>query len=158
MKPTSTVQQHVRDHLDDFVAIKTRMKAGKVVVASVRYGGERPLERDYSLFYVHPRTGLLRKNEHRISRTKLARELREAKQAALDARMRVVDAKTQLHLFEDSWWEVKLAKIPAGAYVDVVERAELSELPPHRLYDRHGVYAREKRQLSKAEMKRLKLR
>src|SRR5690606_3338863 len=31
LKPTSTVQQHVRDHLDDFVAVKTRMKGGVVV-------------------------------------------------------------------------------------------------------------------------------
>jgi hypothetical protein len=159
LKPTSTVQQHVRDHLEDFVATKTRMKGGKVVVASARFGGERPLDQYYSLFYVHPRTGLLRKNENRISRSALARQLREAKQAELDARMRVIDAKTQMHLFDGAWWEVKLAKIPPQAlYEDVVRRAKLSRLAPEILYDRPGVYARDKRQLSKVEMKRLKLR
>lgn len=172
LKPTSTVQQHVRDHLEDFVAIKTRMKAGKVVVASARFGGERPLEQDHSRFYVHPRTGLLRKNEHRIARTTLARDLREAKQAALDARMRVIDAKTQAHLFNGDWWEVKLAKIASQKltdshgrisylvtpYTDVVRSAKLTKLSLADLYGREGVYAAEKRQLNKAEIKRLKLR
>lgn len=172
LKPTSTVQQHVRDHLQDFVATKTRMKAGKVVVSSARFGGERPLEQDHSLYYVHPRTGLLRKNEHRISRTKLARELREAKQAELDARMRVIDAKTQVHLFGEDWWEVKLAKIGRQyvtdkhgrmgvieqPFTDVVRAAKMSKLPLEKLYGRDGVYAAAKRQLNKTEIKRLKLR
>ena len=158
LKPSSTVQQHVRDHLDDFVATKTRMKGGKVVVASARFGGERPLDACYSLFYVHPRTGLLRKNEHRISRAAMARQLRVAAQTERDARMRIIDAKTQLHLFDGAWWEVKLAKIPPQPHVDVVRRAKLSTLPPEALYARHGVYAHDKRQLSKAEMKRLGLR
>jgi hypothetical protein len=172
LKPASTVQQHVRDHIEDFVAVKTRMKAGKVVVTSARFGGERPLERDQSRFYVHPRTGLLRKNEHRISRTALARELRETKQAALDARMRVIDAKTQVHLFDGAWWEVKLAKILRQKvadrhggigyiehpYVDVVRSAKFTKLALAELSGRHDVYAAEKRQLSKSEIKRLKLR
>lgn len=159
LKPTSTVQQHVRDHLEGFVAVKTRMKAGQVMV-SPRYGGEQPLTEYYSLYYVHPRTGLLRKNENAGSwnaRTRAARAKAAAERAK---RMRIVDAKTQLHVLSDgAWWEVKLAKIGVGApYVDVVHRAKLSKLPLETLYDRPGVYARDKRQLSKAEMKRLKLR
>jgi hypothetical protein len=153
------VQQHVRDHLDDFVATKTRMKAGQVMVCP-RFGGEKPLAEYYTLYYVHPRTGLLRKNEnagrwnarHRAARAKAAAELAQ--------RMRVIDARTQLHLLSDgAWWEVTLAKIGVGTpYVDVVHRAKLSTLPLDDLYDRPGVYARDKRQLSKAEIKRLKLR
>src|SRR5262245_12272313 len=51
LKPSSTVQQHVRDHLDDFVAVKTRMKGGKVVITP-RYGGERAIDEDWCYFYV----------------------------------------------------------------------------------------------------------
>ncbi|MGQ0531271.1 MAG: hypothetical protein ACT4OF_01095 [Caulobacteraceae bacterium] len=77
----------------------------------------------------------------------------------LAARMRVINATTQLHLFERAWWEVKLAKVkPQVAHVDVVHSARLTKLPAETLYGRYGVYACEKRQLSKAEMKRLKLR
>ena len=32
LKPTSTVQQHVRDHIEDFVAFRTRMREGQVYV------------------------------------------------------------------------------------------------------------------------------
>lgn len=158
LKPTSTVQQHVRDHLDDFVAAKTRMKGG-VVMVTARFGGERPLAEDWSLYYVHPRTGLLRKNEKYKTWNARYRQARIKAEAELAARMRVVDDKTQLHLFDDAWWEVKLAKIGLGVpYGDVVHRAKLSNMPLETLYARPGVYARDKRQLSKAEIKRLKLR
>ncbi len=86
--------------------------------------------------------------------------------------MRVIDAKTQAHLFNGDWWEVKLAKIGrqrlidrngrmsyiVQPYTDVVHAAKLSKLSIADLYGRDGVYACEKRQLSKAEIKRLKLR
>ena len=158
LKPTSTVQQHVRDHLQDFVAIKTRMKAGKVIVTP-RFGGERALEDHHSLYYVHPRTGLLRKNEHYQRWGAKWRAGRLKAEAELAERMRVVDEKTQLHLFDGAWWEVKLAKIPPVAKcTDVVHRAKLSTLGVEELYAREGVYARDKRQLSKAEIKKLKLR
>lgn len=158
LKPTSTVQQHVRDHLDDFVATKTRMKAG-VVMVTPRFGGERPLSEDWCLYYVHPRTGLLRKNERFKRWSTRMREAKRKAEAELAARMRVLDEKTQAHLFDGAWWEVKLAKIPVGAlYTDVVHRAKLSRMAPEKLYGRPGVFARDKRQLSKAEIKRLKLR
>ena len=171
LKPTSTVQQHVRDHLDDFVATKTRMKAGQVMVTP-RFGGERPLNEDYSPYYVHPRTGLLRKNQHYASWNARQRARRAAAEAELAARMRIVDESTQLHMFDGGWWEVKLAKVKRRRYknaqgrlaavdaphVDVVHRAKLSELPGEKLYAVEGVYAVDKRPLSKVEMKRLGLR
>jgi len=158
LKPTSTVQQHVRDHVDDFVATKTRMKGG-VVVVTPRFGGERTLDEDWCLYYVHPRTGILRKNEKYKRWTQRRREQRKKAEAELAARMRVVDEKTQIHLFDGVWWEVKLAKIPPGAlYSDVVHRAKLSKMDGEKLYGRYGVYARDKRQLSKAEIKKLGLR
>jgi hypothetical protein len=134
------------------------MQAGKVVVTP-RFGGERPLDQDWCYFYVHPRTGLLRKNDKRVTFQRARRLERERAAAELAQRMRVVDARTQLHLFDGAWWEVKLAKQQAGApNVDVVRRAKLSTLAPAILYGRAGVYAADKRQLSKVEMKRLKLR
>jgi hypothetical protein len=157
LKPISTVQQHVRDHLEDFVAIKTRMKAGVVIVAQ-RYGGERALEEDYHRFYVHPRTGLLRENPHYKSWNARARGKREAAAKALAARMREIDAKTQLHkLKDDVWWEVKLGKIGDGREADVVFAAGLSTLPPAELYGRENTRAIAKRQLNKAEKKKFGL-
>ena len=158
LKPTSTVQQHVRDHIEDFVAIKTRMKSG-VVMVTQRYGGERPLDEVWSYFYVHPRTGLLRKNDVRKTWSTRQRDARLAADKARAERMRVIDAKTQLHkLRDDVWWEVKLGKIGDGREVDVVLSAGLSTLTPDDLYGRENTRAIAKRQLNKTEIKRLKLR
>jgi hypothetical protein len=171
VKPTSTVQQHILQHVDDFVATKTRMKGGAVIVTP-RYGGERALSEDWCLYYVHPRTGLLRKNEKykRLSAVRRAQRIQDEADRA--KRMRVIDATTQVHLFGNDWWEVKLAKVKEtqkrdslghlyfarALYTDVVHSANLSNASAEHLYGRHDVYAVEKRQLSKTEIKRLKLR
>lgn len=150
----------MRDHLEDFVAIKTQMKAG-VVMVTPRFGGERPLSEDWRLYYVHPRTGLLRKNEKWKTWSARQREAKAAADAERHKRMRVIDAKTQLHLLDDGgWWEVKLAKMgpPLTPYEDVVRRAKLSSMALSVLYARDGVYARDKRQLPKSEIKKLALR
>ncbi len=157
LKPTSTVQQHVRDHIDDFVAVSTRMRAGKVMVTG-KWGGERPLEEDYRRYFVHPRTGLLKDNPHYRSWSKRLREKRAAEAAERAARMRELDAKTQLHkLKDDVWWEVKLGKIGDGREADEVIAAGLSDMRPELLYGRPGVRAIAKRVLNKAEKKRYKL-
>ncbi len=110
LKPTSTVQQHVRDHIEDFVAFRTRMREGQVYVND-RWGKEMPLAQTWQRLYVHPRTGLLRRNEKRLARGRMAREVREAAAAERAARLREIDAVTQAHLFGGDWWEVKLAEI-----------------------------------------------
>jgi len=157
LKPTSTVQQHVRDHVEDFVAVKTRMQGGKVVIAQ-RFGGERSLEEDYHRFYVHPRTGLLRENPHYNSWKGRWRARQREAEKERAARMREIDAKTQLHKLKDGiWWEVRLGKIGDGREPDVVLAAGLSALPPETLYGRENTRAIAKRQLNKAEKKKLGL-
>lgn len=171
LKPTSTVQQHVRDHLEDFVAVRTRMRAGKVMVVW-RWGGETPLEEaTWKRLYVHPRTGLLCQNKHWQGSNARARARRKREESERAARMRVIDDKTQLHLFDGVWWEVKLAKIPRVRRTDalgrvsyeyddrkdVVRMAGLSTLSLDSLYARWGVYAVDKRIVPKAEKKKLGL-
>lgn len=170
LKPSSTVQQHVRDHLNDFVATKTRMRAGEVMVTP-RFGGERRLSDDFCLYYVHPRTGILRKNEHYKRWNVRRREERMREDAERAKRMRWIDASTQLHLLKDVWWEVKVAKVRVrekrdadgryylarGLFNDVVHSAGLSPLPADALYGHPDFYATAKRILSKAEKKKLGL-
>jgi hypothetical protein len=160
LKPSNTVQQHVRDHVEDFVATKTRMEKGKVMVLS-KFSGLHPLENDYHKLYVHPRTGLLRRNDKSISWKESRRRAAAAKEAEQVARMRVLGPKLQLHLLDDGcWWEVKIGKLPAlpggktAEQVDVVRRAGLSRRPLDELYGRHGVIAMDKRLLSKADKKK----
>jgi hypothetical protein len=157
LKPSSTVQQHVRDHVEDFVAVKTRMRKGEVLTIS-RWGGEVALADARQRLYVHPRTGLLRKNEHYKSWNARQRDKKKREEVERAARMREIDAKTQAHLFDGVWWEVKLAKMTRELpCVDVVQDAKLSTLPARDLYGREGVYARAKRVYSKTEKKALGL-
>ena len=158
LRVSSTVQQHVRDHLEDFVARACRMENGEVLTAG-RWGGEATLERDGRAFFVHPRTGLLKRNPHYRSWGRRWREAKAAHAQERAQRLRVVDDKTVLlRLKDDVWWEVKLAKIGDGSQPDVVLAAGLSDLEPRELYNRPGVRARDKRVLSKAEKRRFGLK
>lgn len=169
LRPSSTVQQHVRDHVEDFVAIRTRMKDGVVMTASARFGSERPLAEDYRQLYVHPRSGLLKVNPHWRTWRRRWEIARAAEAKARAHRMRELDEWTQLHLLNDgAWWLVELATKPHkhdvrpavvgredtdARYIDVISRAKLSDLPIHERYGRDYVHAIAKRQLSKAEKK-----
>jgi hypothetical protein len=156
LRQTSTVQQHVRDHLEDFVAVKTRMRNG-VVVATRSYGGEEPVADSYALYFVHPRSGLLLKNKSYKPWNARWRAMRAAEAAQLAARMRVLDAKTQAHLFDGVWWEVRVAARGDGILPDAVVAAGLTTIPADKLYGRAGLRATAKRILSKAEKKKLGL-
>lgn len=158
LRATSTVQQHVLDHVADFVATKAYMRDGKVVVPADYRGKERKIEDSHHRFYVHPRTGILKRNENAFAWKRRRREERERAEVERKARMRVIDGKTQLHLFDGVWWEVKLAKtLPFETVRDVVRSAGLSSLPSAKLYGTDGVHAVEKRVLSKPEKKHLGL-
>ena len=174
LKPSSTVQQHVRDHIPDFVAIKTSLKDGEVWVHDRRARG--PLKDSHVKLFVDPKSGLLRLNKHWRSWATRRHALAAAEKKAREARMRIVSATKQLHLLDDgAWWEVTLAPVPTvrkeektphGVRIhsvpvqvtDVVIGARLSARFRDDLYDRQGVYAVAKRQLSRKEMRDLGLR
>ncbi len=160
LKPTSTVQQHVRDHLEDFVAVKTRMKAGRVVMAGAgRWGRETPVEEGYWRFYVHPRTGLLKRNAKPFMRKRLEKDRRAAIAAERHVRMRELGPGAQAHLLNDGvWWAVTLAAHGyREPFEDVLQRAKLTDMPLAKLYGSENVHAIARRQLSSAEKKKLGL-
>lgn len=174
LKPTSTVQQHVRDHIPDFVGIKTSLKDGEVWVHQRLT--PVPLKEAYVRLFVDPKSGLLRRNKYRVSWNARHRAAKAEAEKARHARMRVVSSTKQLHLLDDgAWWEIALAPVPTGVREvatnrglrrvtvelgvrDAVLDAKLSELSREDLYGRRGVYAVSKRQLSKKELRDLKLR
>jgi hypothetical protein len=176
LKPDNTVQQHVRDHIPDFVAIKTSLRGGEVFVHDRFRFAVTPLKDSFAKLFVDPKSGLLRRNKHWRGWQGLKRASRVAEAKALEARLRVISVTKQLHLLDDgAWWEVTLAKVPTAVeerktshgtqrYTfelgvdDVVLRAGLSKLDREKLYGRAGVFAVSKRQLSKKDMRALKLR
>ena len=161
LKPSSTVQQHVRDHIPDFVAMKTAWRDGKIWTSG-RFGGPVPLKECWQRLYVDPRTGLLRKNPNFRRYAAIRREDEKRRKVELAARMREADRWTQYHRLDDgAWWMVALAPSPpphSPQPRDAVLAAGLSALPPAELFGRAHVYAKDKRQLSAKEAKALGLK
>ena len=150
LSTASTVQQHVRDHIIDFVGMHSFVKDGTVFVAP-RYGRLQPLAELQYRLYVDPRSGLLRKNKHYKSWQAKHREMKAAAEKHRATRMREIAPNLQAHKLDDNcWWEIRLAPIPTrmvtypapqgqtrqyivrDAFTDVVQRARLSTLPVGR--------------------------
>lgn len=102
VRPTSTVQRHVLQHLEDFVAEHAFVKGG-VVWAQSR-SGLRPLapNRGDRRFYVCPRTGLLRRAPLRPA--SFARSVVQ------------VDERTLLVHLGSRWLRVDLAPLPPSLW------------------------------------------
>lgn len=67
----STVQQHVLQHLYDFVACKTYMEGDKIMVIDSSWGTPAPLAETGTPLYVHPISGqLLENRQYGIARRK----------------------------------------------------------------------------------------
>lgn len=176
LKPDNTVQQHVRDHVPDFVAHCTRLIDGEIWAQHRRFGSLKPLKETFVRLYVDPRTGILRRNPHWKTYRMMRVAEAQAREIELAKRMRKAGPRKQYHLLNDSaWWEITLAPIPTSLQEvefswgkrivpferevrDSVISAGLSTLSSAELYDQRGVYAVSKRQLSGKEMRDLGLR
>lgn len=176
LRPTSTVQQHVRDHVFDYVAARgVHLSNGKVYVEQ-HFGGQETLEDSRYELWVDPRTGILRENRAGLNKRRKRKEAVRRHKREVHARMRIVDETRQYHLLDDgAWWEVNLVPISTKIrttkrwnqtlykeveepVTDAVLSAGLSNISLTELYGREDVIAISKRQLSKSEARRLGLR
>src|SRR5262245_4514331 len=89
----NTVQQHIHQHIEDFIATRVDVRDGRIVDLSQRYGLRT---RDGAIrqeIYVDPRTGLICRNKAYRSWRKNSAEQRAAEHAAIAARRRVLDER-----------------------------------------------------------------
>jgi len=140
----SAVQSHVLDHLDDFVARHVDEVDGELIARSGFGIGRRLV----SLFYVCPRTGLLRENKWR-------RRWKRPKPQQTDERVEIDDGRQYLRV-NGIWYEVQLAPLDLAAIGqwDVVLKTRVDWHLRTELVQRHGspVFAVAKRQLNKREI------
>lgn len=175
----STVQAHIFEHIDDFVARDAAMRGGEVWVSESRWGrGARvPLgEAARVELFVHPVTGILLPNR-RLHEVRAAQKARygswaERRGDAPYAVYHVIDEAKQWHRLDGCWFEVTLAVFPErsdGAKpeekcYDVLRRCLVTRsgatrrsapgLPTHvGMYGRSDVYAAAKRQLGRREVR-----
>lgn len=171
----NTVQQHIHEHLDDFVARRV-VDVDGILCWDGRRGGLHPIAKSYGpRFYVDPRTGLLRLNERRA---RARREDRERRRQAAALRngsaregLRVIDAQWQLHRIDGVWYRVEVARIDATATgsmpIDALRKVPVDQCPRDapckRLADNRslfgdpGLYAVRKRQLCTRELRHFRL-
>lgn len=163
----NTVQQHIHQHLSDFVAVRV-VDIDGVLHSTGRWGNPEPLHGRWGTrYYVCPRTGLLCENKQRAQ----ARREWNAQHKAASKRpeRRVLSALQQLHCVDGLWYAVDLADVADASKLqarplDVLRRREPAQCPPwtstkdapsnYTLLGAHDVYAWRKRQLSAAELRR----
>lgn len=173
----NTVQRHIHQHLEDFVATKVSDIDG-ILHWSRDLGGPQPLGALWGpRFYVDPRSGLLRVNRARNEARRAARDRRRHAAALRDGgdreESRVVDARWQLHRVDGVWYRVELAKIAdidphASMPVDALRKLPVHQCPAGetrkgvpdnlRLFGDPGLYAVRKRQLGARELRHYRLR
>jgi hypothetical protein len=177
----NTVQEHIFAHIDSFVERETRLVDGKVYVTDKWPRKLVPIEESRATLYVHPKTGILRNNKHRVTWRQVRDEKRKAANTEIAAKRRDLNDIEQLHKIDGIWYHVTLMTMAPGrpyhnsksglmelAYQqhwDVLRKQMVSR----RKYDGDGrpdtatlfgkcyVYASEKRQLSNAELRRYEL-
>lgn len=109
LKSTSTVQQHVRDHIKDFVQLHPRADA------RVWSGSER---RWFQPLYVDPRDGVLK----RTDRLDWYKALAKPRPAAAIERVAVSDHR-EFRRLDGLWFEITLATLPSPEYRTVLRPA-----------------------------------
>jgi hypothetical protein len=157
LRVDSTVQDHVRLHIGDFVS--TRVARGEDGTLEDRSG--RRFGEVFTLLYVDPRTGILRLNK---AHPRVAGRTRRA----LPSRTRhphvVVGPERELIQVGGIWYWVIFDTVPAPMFrvsVDPVTGAERRELQPHGRTDiltgetvSRGRYRAGKRQAGARDLRR----
>lgn len=172
----NTVQQHIHQHLEDFVATKVVRLEGEIFKQR-RWGGLQPIASEWGpRFYVDPDHGLLRANDGREAARQASRKRRQREAALRDGvhreDLRRIDAQWQLHRIGGVWYRVEVADIrdidPNGPMpIDALRRIPLDQCPTHTarkgiesnlwLFGAPDLYAVRKRQLDAKELRHHRL-
>lgn len=149
---SNTVQQHVRDHLQDFIVVKVAIgRDGAWMNGNDRCSwrsGEAPWRQP---LYVDPKDGIIKRSDKLWKKLGLDAtpdwKRRRADERRPDPRVRKLDANTELHCIDGVWYEIQFRTIanadPSQSTYDKLKRK------PVWLGERHA-YA--KRQLSAANL------
>ena len=167
----STVQQHIHQHIGDFIAIDVGVRNDRSVDLAADWKFLWCGPGMSQALYVDPRTGLIRPNKNYRSHRHGDALRRQREQLEIAARRRVVDERTLLLLLDDLWFRVEVEVLPkphrrmaAESRHDVVLRRTVSraveadvQICKH-LYGSGELYAVGKRQISTREIKAYRLR
>lgn len=178
----NTVQQHIHQHIRDFIAVDVGVRDGRLVDLANRWEFLRSNSGISQELYVDPRTRLIRLNKGYRSWRHGAAERRRREQLEIEDRRRMLDERTFLLLLGDAWFRVEVDVLPREHFVenadhwgphrqlvaepryDVVLRRRVSRTTRadvdecKRLYGSSDFYAVSKRQISTREIRAHELR
>jgi hypothetical protein len=110
----SVINQHIVQHLRDFIAIETFLDGTDIWVKE-RWRNT-PIADGWYEFFVDPRTGIVRRNRHFRS-YRQARKETARREAAEKAKVhRVIDDKTELFLVNGVWFIAEVRDTPSKGY------------------------------------------
>ena len=174
----NTVQQHVHQHIGDFIATDVEWRDGVLVNLKERGTWYSRGGQIRQRLYVDPKSGLVRVNKAYRTRAQYKREEQEKERERIATQRRVIDASTLLLKLDEHWFRVQVATLPertrqsvlqagvmqnfwyAESRFDVVLKRETSrlkqgdELARHRLYGCMSLYAVTKQQACTADLVR----
>ena len=162
---TNAVQQHVRDHLEDFVCVRTSMVNGEVWISG-RWGQVKPVRDSWMEFYVDPCTGILCLNADRETWQHRQRREADARKAEEAAKIHVAGDSTEYRKVDGIWYEVKWDHVPPPLMVrytdkvtgEVTQKSMVvsrTDVFTGRRHDKEGErYRSGQRQISREELRR----
>lgn len=118
----STVQQHIHQHIDDYVA-RRLVKMDGELYSTESWGGHYPLSgRGQAKLYVDPDTGILRKNVFR-ERTRAEEKQKKAMaEKNSNSQRRVLDKRHQLLQLAGRWYFVTVDLVPKKPDTEAIKR------------------------------------
>ena len=159
IKADSPIRAHVKTHLLEFVERHTFMRDGVVcIIDTSRKGGIIPVTAKrfgYTLFYVHPETGLL----HRIDPTS-RNEWRKARGEKQREALHWLNDHFALKQINRIWFTCQFKEVPLQGPFKAYDHAREQTVGLGGLVRREKVYLHciAKRQLSRRELRRYGLR
>jgi len=119
LSPDNVTQRHVRDHVEDFVAIKPRRNIRSIYPRSHRSAGlwHQPL-------YVDPRDGILKRTDKLPEEKARRRQQAEARRKPPPVERIALAADRELRCLDGIWYEVTLAPLPEARYAMISEKLQ----------------------------------
>lgn len=162
----STVKQHVRDHLTDFILINVSVDRDGGFMATRHWGGPQPPELWWAKLYVDPRDGLIKRTDklcRKLGKQDFRGKLRDDRQRRAhgwryDHNLRVLTETRFLVKLKGCWFQIDCDHIPADKtgrrlagreLVQAFSGARIDETGDWRIIAKH--------QLNKKELRAQKL-
>jgi hypothetical protein len=159
IKPDSVIRAHVKTHLLEFVERNTFMHDGKVCVLDTSYfgGGVKPVTEIAwrpSLFFVHPKSGLL----HAIPQ--ISKRGRKVRKPQPPVTFRWIGKNLALKQIRGLWFECHFEVVPVNVRFQAYDQALQRVVSRGELQRCEGDFLLciRKRQLCRRELRQLGLR